>query len=64
MKTVLVTGACGLIGQHICSGLLKKGNSVIAVDKEEGHYNDNKDNYRFIQAAFHSCVHPLKNMVS
>lgn len=51
MKTVLVTGACGLIGQHICSGLLKKGNSVIAVDKEEGHYNDNKDNYRFIQAA-------------
>jgi UDP-glucose 4-epimerase len=50
MKTVLVTGACGLMGQHICSGLLKKGNAVIAVDREEGHYNDDKENYTFIQA--------------
>ena len=51
MKTVLVTGACGLIGQHICSGLLKKGNAVIAVDREECHYNDNKENYTFFPAA-------------
>ena len=36
METVLVTGGCGLIGQHICSGLLKKGFEVIAVDREEG----------------------------
>lgn len=51
MKTVLVTGACGLIGQHICSGLLKKGNAVIAVDREECHYNEGKENYTFFPAA-------------
>ncbi|MBR6242918.1 MAG: NAD(P)-dependent oxidoreductase [Ruminococcus sp.] len=50
MNTVLVTGGCGLIGQHICSGLLKKGNIVIAVDSTEGHYNDGKENYSFIEA--------------
>lgn len=51
MATVLVTGGCGLIGQHICSGLLKKGNVVISVDENEGHYNDGKKNYSFIQLA-------------
>lgn len=51
MATVLVTGGCGMIGQHICSGLLKKGNEVIAVDSEEGHYNDGKSHYSFIQAS-------------
>ena len=50
MQTVLVTGGCGLIGQHICSGLLKKGFAVIAVDKEEGNYNAGKLNYSFIQS--------------
>ncbi|MDD6278701.1 MAG: NAD-dependent epimerase/dehydratase family protein [Ruminococcus sp.] len=50
MATVLVTGGCGLIGQHICSGLLKKGNTVIAVDATEGNYNTGKLNYSFIQA--------------
>lgn len=51
MARVLVTGGCGLIGQHICSGLLKKGNTVIAVDTNEGHYNDGKDGYSFIEAS-------------
>lgn len=51
MKNVLVTGGCGLIGQHICSGLLKKGFSVIATDKEEGMYNTGKLNYSFIQCS-------------
>ncbi|MBR1823759.1 MAG: NAD(P)-dependent oxidoreductase [Ruminococcus sp.] len=50
METVLVTGGCGLIGQHIVSGLLKKGFAVIAVDKERTDYNDNKVNYTFVQA--------------
>lgn len=49
MKTVLVTGGCGLIGQHICSGLLKKGFAVIAADTEEGMYNTGKLNYSFVQ---------------
>ncbi len=50
MKKVLVTGGCGLIGQHICSGLLKKGFEVIAADKEECGYNDGKLNYTFVSA--------------
>lgn len=51
MNTILVTGGCGLIGKHICSGLLKKGNKVIAVDEKENNYNTGKLNYSFIQSA-------------
>ncbi|HEZ7985603.1 MAG TPA: NAD(P)-dependent oxidoreductase [Ruminococcus sp.] len=51
METVLVTGGCGLIGQHICSGLLKKGYSVIAADSKPGMYNEGKLNFRFIEVA-------------
>ncbi|MDE5556305.1 MAG: NAD(P)-dependent oxidoreductase [Ruminococcus sp.] len=50
MNTILVMGGCGLIGQHVCSGLLKKGNTVIAVDEKENNYNTGKLNYSFIQA--------------
>ncbi|MBR0140919.1 MAG: NAD(P)-dependent oxidoreductase [Ruminococcus sp.] len=49
MTTVLVTGACGLIGKHICSGLLKKGCEVIAVDEKESDYNMGKLHYTFIE---------------
>ncbi len=45
MEKVLVTGGCGLIGQHICSGLLKKGFEVIAIDREESGYNEGKLHY-------------------
>lgn len=50
MNTVLVTGGCGIIGQHVCSGLLKKENIVIAVDSKAGNYNEGKANYSFIEA--------------
>jgi UDP-glucose 4-epimerase len=50
METVLVTGGCGLIGQHIVSGLLKKGFAVIAVDTHDNGYNDNKLHYTFVPA--------------
>lgn len=50
MSTVLVSGACGLIGEKTCSGLLKKGYRVIGVDKTESEYNKNKENYIFFQA--------------
>ncbi|EWM54686.1 NAD-dependent epimerase/dehydratase family protein [Ruminococcus flavefaciens] len=49
MEKVLVTGGCGLIGQHICSGLLKKGYEVIAVDREESGYNVGKLNYSSVE---------------
>lgn len=51
MKKVLVTGGCGLIGDKVCSGLLKKGFYVIAVDRNLSDYNKNKDNFEFYQAA-------------
>lgn len=50
MSTVLVSGACGLIGEKTCSGLLKKGFRVLAVDKAESEYNKNKENYLFFEA--------------
>jgi UDP-glucose 4-epimerase len=49
METVLVTGGCGLIGQHICSGLLKKGFAVVCADVEANPYNEGKLNYTFVQ---------------
>lgn len=51
METALVTGGCGLIGQHIVSGLLKKGFAVISMDKEENGYNEGKANYTFVSAS-------------
>ena len=50
MKTVLVTGACGTIGERVCSGLCKKNNNVIAVDSHPSEYNEFKANYQYIQA--------------
>lgn len=50
MKFVLVTGACGVIGEKVCSGLIKKNNMVIAVDSKSSEYNEFKINYQFIQA--------------
>ena len=51
MATVLVTGGCGRIGEKVCSGLLKKHNIVIAVDKQPSDYNAGKENYFFRAAA-------------
>ncbi|WP_415934641.1 NAD-dependent epimerase/dehydratase family protein [Ruminococcus champanellensis] len=53
MATVLVTGACGLIGEKVCSGLLKKHHEVIAVDHAPSAYNEGKEHYRFYAAAPH-----------
>ncbi|MBR3269611.1 MAG: NAD(P)-dependent oxidoreductase [Oscillospiraceae bacterium] len=51
MATVLVTGGCGLIGSRVCSGLLKKGNIVIAADRADSEHNAGKENYFFREAA-------------
>ncbi|MBQ8921449.1 MAG: NAD(P)-dependent oxidoreductase [Oscillospiraceae bacterium] len=51
MATILVTGGCGLIGSRVSSGLLKKGNTVIAVDREDSDHNAGKENYFFRAAA-------------
>ena len=33
MKKILVTGACGFIGSHLCEMLVKKGYNVVAYDR-------------------------------
>lgn len=50
MAVIMVTGACGIIGEKVCSGLLKKGHTVIAVDKQPSEYNAQKERYFFYQA--------------
>lgn len=49
MAKVLVTGGCGLIGDHVCSGFLKKGYEVVAIDGQSSDYNKDKENYTFVE---------------
>lgn len=49
MARVLVTGGCGLIGDHVCSGFLKKGYEVVAIDGQTSDYNIHKDNFTYVQ---------------
>ncbi|MCR4647397.1 MAG: NAD(P)-dependent oxidoreductase [Oscillospiraceae bacterium] len=50
MNRILVTGGCGLIGNHVCSGFLKKGFEVVAVDRQPSDYNMEKENFSFFEA--------------
>jgi len=50
VKCVLVTGACGLIGEKICSGLLKRNYRVIGTDSKSSDYNISKEGYKFFKA--------------
>ena len=50
MKFIWICGGCGIIGDHVCSGFLKKGYDVVAVDKQPSEYNADKENYTFFEA--------------
>lgn len=39
MKTVLVTGAAGFIGYHLCRRLLQAGDRVVGLDNLNGYYS-------------------------
>ena len=55
MKTVLITGAAGFLGSHLCDYFLLKNYSVIGIDnlitgslKNLDHLNSNSD-FEFIE---------------
>lgn len=48
MKNILVTGACGKIGNIVCETLLKKGNTVIGIDNQFSNYNSKSSDFSFI----------------
>lgn len=50
MRTVLVTGASGLIGMDVCYALLSKGNKVIGTDKQTNEFIG-QPNYTFVQSS-------------
>jgi UDP-glucuronate 4-epimerase len=39
--TILVTGACGFIGYHLCEQLLKRGHKIVGLDNINGYYDIN-----------------------
>ena len=41
MKKILVTGAAGFLGSHLCQKLSSNGHEVVGVDNMTGGYSDN-----------------------
>ena len=41
MKKILITGAAGFIGYHLCEALIKKGHDVIGLDNINDYYDVN-----------------------
>ena len=37
--TVLVTGAAGFIGMHVCAALLARGEKVVGIDNLNAYYD-------------------------
>ena len=49
---VLVTGAAGFIGSHLCEKLIRKGETVVGIDNFDPYYNpaNKRDNIKELQS--------------
>lgn len=47
MANVLVTGAAGFVGSHVCDHLIQQGHTVIAMDDLSGGFRDNVNEKAF-----------------
>jgi len=54
-KTILVTGASGFIGFHLCKALLELGHSVIGLDNNNDYYQVSLKLDRLSLLGIHSC---------
>jgi UDP-glucose 4-epimerase len=48
LKNILVTGACGMIGDVVCETLLKKGNIVVGLDDHLSEHNTKHSDFSYI----------------
>jgi UDP-glucuronate 4-epimerase len=57
-KTVLVTGAAGFIGSHTAEALLRRGDTVVALDSFSDYYSPERkrQNLAEVKAAVHSAA--------
>ncbi len=54
MQTILVTGAAGFIGYHVCRNLLQRGDTVIGMDNMSDYYRVQLKRDRLAQIEDHS----------
>ena len=45
---ILITGAAGFIGYHLCKSLLEDGYEVLGIDNINGYYSPELKKYRLI----------------
>jgi UDP-glucuronate 4-epimerase len=57
---VLVTGAAGFIGSHLCETLLARGDQVIALDNFNDYYSPARKRANAAAVAGHPLCHPVE----